>query len=151
MRFKIAFGVAIFVCAVAIPLTVPGQTSSNWVAPRSGFWNLKGSDDSGTHWSAKVRLVRTRRKGEFQQYRGEFRWLSTDGSAAGRESFTGRFDRRSGVLRLRSNRVVAEKGDLGPARYIGFGRSKGRKITRGKWHGADVVPGVWSAVWVRPL
>jgi len=151
MRFRNAFVVAILVCAGVIPVAVPGQTSGNWVAPRSGLWNLKGSDDSGTNWSAKVKLVRTKRKGEFQQYRGEFNWLSADGSAAGREFFTGRFDRRSGLLRLKSNRVVAEKGDLGPAIYIGFGRTKGRKIIRGKWHGAEVVPGVWSAAWVRPL
>jgi hypothetical protein len=108
-------------------------------------------DDGGTKWTAKVKLVRTKRNGVVQQYRGDFRWLSTDGSAAGRESFTGHFDRRSGLLRLKSNRVVAEKGDLGPAMYVGFGRSKGRKITRGKWHGADVVPGVWSAAWAKPL
>ena len=151
MKARIAFTVAILVCAVAVPFAAFGQTSGKWVAPRSGLWNLKGSDDGGTKWSAKVRLVRTKRKGEFQQYRGEFNWLSTDGSAAGRETFAGRFDHRTGVLKLKSNRVVAEKGDLGPAMYVGFGRSKGRKITGGKWHGADVVPGVWNASWIRPL
>jgi hypothetical protein len=151
MRSWIAFVVAIFVCAAGIPLTANGQTSSKWVAPRSGLWNLKGSDDRGTNWSAKVTLVRTKRRGELQKYRGDFNWLSADGSSAGRESFTGRFDRRSGLLRLKSSSVVAEKGDLGPAMYVGFGRSKGKRITRGKWHGSDVVPGVWSATWVRPL
>jgi hypothetical protein len=149
MKFGIAFVGLLLFCATAIPLSIAGQTRGGWVAPRSGIWNLKGSDETGTQWSAKLILVRTQRKGWIQRYRGEFRWRSAGEIAAGREFFTGRFARRTGLLRLKSNRVVAEKGDLGLATYVGFSRSNGRKIARGKWNGADVVPGTWIAEWVK--
>jgi hypothetical protein len=151
MKLGIVFVALLLFCATAIPLSIAGQTRGVWVAPRSGIWNLKGSDETGTQWSAEVKLRRTKQKGKFQLFRGDFTWKSADGNAAGREFFTGRFDRRTGLLRLESNRVVAEKGDLGIATYVGFSRSKGRKIARGKWNGPNVVPGTWSAQWVKLL
>ena len=151
MGLRLAIAFLLLMCAGAMPSSVVGQTKNVWVPPRSGIWNLKGADDAGIQWTAKVRLARTAKKGGIQRYRGSFNWVSADGNASGREYFTGRFDRRSGLLRLKSSRVVAEKGDLGLGNYVGFGRSKGRRIVGGKWYGADVVPGTWRAAWVRPL
>lgn len=126
--------------------TAFGQKAKLWTAPKAGLWRVTGSDEQKTRWSARMHLTKTAAKGSSIKYRGYFYWWSPDTETKGYEYFTGRFDRASGILSLKSSRVRSIKGELGIGSYSARAR-RGVTIHSGTWAGEDSIPGTWSAKW----
>lgn len=131
------------------PQNSAAQTKSVWVAPRVGIWQLTGTDEENTGWTAQIRFSGKTISGSTVRYKGYFVWRNSDGTTTGREYFTGVFNKRTGRLRLKGTSVKNVSGDLGIGTYTGFVSRKGRRISRGSWGGEDVVKGNWSARWLK--
>ena len=125
-------------------VTANAQGKRSWTAPKAGIWRVSANDEQNIDWKARLTLIRK----VDGRYRGHFYWVSADKSVSGREYFNGRFDRRTGKLRLRAYAVKNIKGELGIGFYIASVIRQGRSI-RGKWNGDDSIPGNWSAVWLK--
>lgn len=125
-------------------IAVNAQGKRLWTAPKAGIWRVSANDEENTDWKGRLTLIR---KAD-GKYRGHFYWVSADKTTSGREYFNGRFDRRTGKLRLNAYAVKNIKGELGIGFYIASVNRQGRNI-RGKWNSNDTIPGEWSAVWLK--
>lgn len=139
----LAFAAAILILSGSA-ISANGQGKKLWAAPKSGIWRVTANDEENTDWKGSLTLTRK----VDGRYRGHFYWVSADKTISGREYFTGRFDRRSGKLKLNAYAVKNIKGELGIGVYIASVKRQGRSI-RGKWNSADSIPGDWSAVWLK--
>ena len=139
----LAIAAAILILSGSV-VTANAQGKRSSTAPKAGIWRVSANDEQNTDWKARLTLIR-RADG---RYRGHFYWVSADKSVSGREYFNGRFDRRTGRLRLRAYAVKNIKGELGIGVYFALVTRHGRNI-RGKWNGGDSIPGKWSAVWLK--
>lgn len=139
----LAFAAAVLiVCGLAIG--VNAQAKKFWAAPKTGVWKVAANDEENTDWNGRLTLIRK----VDGRYRGHFYWISADKTISGREYFNGRFDRRTGKLRLNAYAVKNIKGELGIGFYIASVNRHGRNI-RGNWNSNDAIPGEWSAVWLK--
>ena len=139
----LAFAAAmLIVCGSAIGANA--QAKKFWAAPKTGVWKVSANDEENTDWNGRLTLIRK----VDGRYRGYFYWISADKSISGREYFNGRFDRRTGKLRLNAYAVKNIKGELGIGFYIASVNRHGRNI-RGNWNSNDAIPGEWSAVWLK--
>lgn len=145
---RLGFFAAAILLFSLFPVYINGQ-SRPWAPPKAGLWTVTGTDEENTSWTAKMTLVRAGTRDGRAQYRGNFLWEATDGVAAGRETFRGWFDRKTGILRLTSVSVKSEKGELGSGVYFARAKHKGTMLTAGTWKGKEVVPGKWTAEWRR--
>lgn len=129
--------------------TVAAQRSKIRVSPRIGIWKLTGKDTENTAWQGQIRFTQKNVLEKSVKYKGYFNWLSSDRKTSGREDFTGSFNKQTGILRLRSLGVKNNKGELAPGNYKAFITDKGKRISRGRWSGDNIVSGSWSARWLR--
>ena len=140
----LAFALAILILGgSAIAANAQGQRL--WTAPKPGIWKVSAKDEENTVWKASLTLIR---KGD-GKYRGHFYWISADKTSSGREYFNGRFDRRTGKLRLNAYAVKNIKGELVVGDYVASVKRRGLSIFRGSWSGDDNIPGKWTAVWLK--
>ncbi len=142
-RTFLAFAAALLILSGSV-IVAKAQAKRLWTAPKSGIWKVAANDEENTGWNARLTLI-----GKVDgKYRGHFYWISADKTTSGREYFNGRFNRRTGKLRLRAYAVKNIKGELGIGFYLASVNQQGRNI-RGKWNGNDTIPGEWSAVWLK--
>ena len=147
------FLVLLFLAALLIVLTPQfsaAQNKSLWVSPQTGVWQLTGKDEENINWTGQIIFTnKTHLKKSRVRYRGYIIWSSPDDDSAGRENFTGIFDRRTGKLVLKGTSLKIDSGDLAMGVYTGFVNRKGRQIRRGSWDGVNIVKGKWSAEWLK--
>lgn len=149
MLKRIAF-VSIAVMAMCLlPQSTFGQSGNPWTAPRIGVWKVTGRDDEGVRWQARFNITGHRRKGSNFEIRGVFRWRSNDVEDAGREYVKGTFSPATGKLSLRGYAVKSERGAIMRTTYAARVSNHGTRISKGRWYGKDVVPGIWRGQWQK--
>lgn len=133
---------------LSAPQSLAAQNKSRWVSPKAGVWQLTGKDEANSNWKGRIFFTRkTYSNKSIVKYKGYIDWSSPDSESAGREYFSGSFDRRTGKIVLRGTSLKTVSGDLALGIYTGFVNRKGRQISRGSWDGTDVIKGKWSAKW----
>lgn len=140
-------GLVLFV--VVSPAAASAQLTRLHVAPRPGVWKVNATDVEKVKWSGTLNIAKRGIRSGSVHYRGHFYWISADKATAGREYFSGSFDRKKGKLRLKAYAVKNIRGELGIGNYVVSVDRKGTKMFRGRWSGAESVPGSWTAIWVK--
>lgn len=150
MHYRVSLIVISVLIASALGGSIFAQAQKPWAPPKSGVWQVKGSDTENTAWTAELILTRRGSNKGQPRYKGYFEWKSEDGETSGREYFNGWFERKTGRLMLKAYSAKSEKGDIGVGNYLALGREKGTRLVGGRWWGHDVVPGTWTADWSGP-
>ncbi|HQU84003.1 MAG TPA: hypothetical protein PKY59_12785 [Pyrinomonadaceae bacterium] len=145
--FFLLFSIVLFIGI--LPQTVSAQKKTVWVAPKVGVWKVYGKDVENIVWNGRMHLTKRTKDKAGIHYKGYFSWVSEDEETSGREFFTGLFSPKTGRLYLKASSVKNERGELGVGNYIAAVNQKGRKISRGRWSGKNVVKGIWSAEWIK--
>ena len=123
-----------------------GQTSILAEPNPSGTWNVRGRDEAGVDWVAKLVLLPADAD-EYPptKFRGHFDWWGSN-RVSGREYIPGAvYDYETRVLTMAGSELENADPALTAAQYrIEMTEDAGR-LVNGTWGGPNVVPGTWQA------
>ena len=123
-----------------------GQTTVRAEPNPSGTWNVRGRDEAGIDWVAKLVLMPADAN-EYPptKFRGHFDWWGSN-RVSGRE-YVGSavYDYETRVLTMAGSDLEKADPALTAAEYrIEMTEDAGR-LVNGTWGGPSVVPGTWQA------
>jgi len=123
-----------------------GQTSILAEPNPSGTWNVRGRDEAGVDWVAKLVLLPADAD-EYPptKFRGHFDWWGSN-RVSGREYIgSAVYDYETRVLTMAGSELENADPALTAAQYrIEMTEDAGR-LVNGTWGGPNVVPGTWQA------
>jgi hypothetical protein len=131
--------IALFVAAITPCISKAAQAHG----PRLGTWELTGRDK--IDWKATLVFSRLDRT----ICHGYIRWQSNSSDpASGLESFEGIFNPADSVITLKGLDMKDKKGQIATGSvYEATVTENGYSLINGRWFGANVASGTWSAIW----
>jgi hypothetical protein len=112
----------------------------------SGTWNVRGRDEAGIDWVAKLVLMPAD-PNEYPptKFRGHFDWWGSN-RVSGRETIPGAvYDYKTRVLTMSGADLQNADPALTTAQYRIEMTEDASRLENGTWGGPSVVPGTWQA------
>lgn len=123
-----------------------GQTAAFAEPNPSGTWNVRGRDQAGIDWVAKLVLLPAD-PDEYPptKFRGHFDWWGSN-RVSGREYIpAARYDYKTRVLTMAGSELENADPPLTAAEYRVEMTDDASRLVNGTWGGRGVVPGTWQA------
>jgi hypothetical protein len=131
--------IALFVTATVTGISKAARAQG----PRLGTWELTGRDK--IDWKATLVFTQL----EKTICHGYFKWQSSNSDqASGLETFEGIFNPADSVITLKGLDMKDRKGQIATGSiYEATVTENGYALVDGRWFGANVASGTWSAIW----